>query len=163
MLVEFHLLVLHRMFTFDLHQRLDAARLAGEVNGLLDPAHGPELMTTADDRLPHRLRRERASSVAPRRSSRFRIERERGGWLLGRTFSYADLSLFQMVAGLRYAFPRTMGRLEPKYPRAIALHDRVASRPRIAAYLASKRRIAFNEHGIFRHYPELDNQDRKTE
>ena len=91
------------------------------------------------------------------------IERERGGWLLGKTFSYADLSLFQMVAGLRYAFPRAMGRLEPKYPRAIALHDRVASRPRVAAYLASKRRIAFNEQGIFRHYPELDNPDRKTE
>jgi len=91
------------------------------------------------------------------------LERESGGWLLGKTFSYADLSLFQMVAGLRYAFPHAMKRLESKYPRAIALHDRVASRPRIAAYLASKRRIAFNEHGIFRHYPELDNQDRKTE
>jgi glutathione S-transferase len=49
-----------------------------------------------------------------------------------------------------------MGKLEPKYPRAIALHDRVASRPRIAAYLASKRRIPFNDQGIFRHYPELD-------
>jgi glutathione S-transferase len=84
------------------------------------------------------------------------LERERGGWLLGKAFSYADLSLFQMVAGLRYAFPRAMGRLEPKYPRAVALHDRVASRPRIAAYLATKRRIAFNEQGIFRHYPELD-------
>jgi glutathione S-transferase len=56
-----------------------------------------------------------------------------------------------------------MGRLEPKYPRAVALHDCIASRPRIAAYLATKRRIAFNEQGIFRHYPELDNPDRKTE
>jgi len=84
------------------------------------------------------------------------LERERGGWLLGKAFSYADLSLFQMIAGLRYAFPRAMHRLEPKYPRAIALHERVAARPRIAAYLESKRRIAFNQHGIFRHYPELD-------
>ena len=84
------------------------------------------------------------------------LERERGGGLLGKSFSYADLSLFQMIAGLRYAFPHAMRRLAPKYPRAIALHDRIASRPRIAAYLASKRRIAFNEHGIFRHYPELD-------
>lgn len=86
------------------------------------------------------------------------LERERGNWLLGRAFSYADLSLFQMIAGLRYAFPRAMGRLEPSYQRAIALHDRVASRPRIAAYLASPRRIPFNEKGIFRHYPELDAQ-----
>ena len=84
------------------------------------------------------------------------LGRGRGGWLLGKTFSYADLSLFQMIAGLRYAFPRAMERLEPKYPRPVALHGRVASRPRIAAYLASTRRIAFNQHGIFRHYPELD-------
>jgi len=84
------------------------------------------------------------------------LMREKGGWLLGKAFSYADLSLFQMIAGLRYAFPRAMQRLEAKYPRQVALHDRVASRPRIAAYLASKRRIGFNRHDLFRHYPELD-------
>jgi len=84
------------------------------------------------------------------------LDREKRGWLLGTAFSYADLSLFQMIAGLRYAFPRAMGRLEPKYPRSVALHEKVAARPRIAAYLESKRRIAFNQHGIFRHYPELD-------
>lgn len=76
--------------------------------------------------------------------------------LVGADLTYPDLSLFQVVAGLRYAFPRAMTRLEPKYPRAVALHDRVAARPRIAAYLTSNRRVAFNEHGIFRHYPELD-------
>jgi glutathione S-transferase len=81
---------------------------------------------------------------------------EKGGGLLGKTLSYVDLSFFQMVAGLRYAFPRTMTKLEPGYPLSVALHDRVASRPRIAAYLASKRRIAFNQHGVFRRYPELD-------
>jgi glutathione S-transferase len=80
----------------------------------------------------------------------------RGGHLIGARLSYPDLSLFQVVAGLRYAFPRAMTRLEPKYPRVVALHDAVAGRPRIAGYLASNRRIAFNQHGIFRHYPELD-------
>jgi len=80
----------------------------------------------------------------------------RGGHLIGARLSYPDLSLLQIVAGLRYAFPRAMARLEPNYPRVVALHDIVAARPRIAAYLASNRRIAFNEHGIFRHYPELD-------
>jgi glutathione S-transferase len=80
----------------------------------------------------------------------------RGGHLIGARLSYPDLSLFQVVAGLRYAFPRTMTRLEPKYPRVVALHDAVAARPRIAGYLASNRRIAFNQHGIFRRYPELD-------
>ena len=79
-----------------------------------------------------------------------------GGHLLGRKCTYADLSLFQMVAGLRYAFPRAMARLARRHPRAMALHGRVAARPRIAAYLASTRRIAFNQQGIFRHYSELD-------
>lgn len=78
------------------------------------------------------------------------------GYLLGKKLSYVDLSLFQMIAGLRYAFPRAMARLEPKHPRALALHARVAARPRVAAYLSSPRRIPFNRDGIFRHYPELD-------
>lgn len=76
--------------------------------------------------------------------------------LIGRRISYCDLSLFQLVAGLRYAFPQAMARLEPSFARITALHDRVAARPRIAAYLKSPRRIPFNEQGIFRHYPELD-------
>jgi glutathione S-transferase len=76
--------------------------------------------------------------------------------LVGARLSYPDLSLFQIVEGLRYAFPRAMARLEPDCPRLLALHDRVAARPRISAYLASGRRIAFNETGIFRRYPELD-------
>jgi glutathione S-transferase len=86
------------------------------------------------------------------------LERNKAGngHLVGAKLTYPDLSLFQIVAGLRYAFPRTMARLEPKHPRVVAVHDRVATRPRIAAYLASDRRIAFNEHGVFRHYPELD-------
>lgn len=76
--------------------------------------------------------------------------------LVGAELTYPDLSLFQIVAGLRYAFPRMMEKLEPKYPRVVAVHDGVAARPRIAAYSASDRRIPFNQHGIFRHYPELD-------
>ena len=71
-----------------------------------------------------------------------------------KSFTYLDLSLFQMIEGLRYAFPNAMTRL--KYPRLAALHDKVAARPRLAAYLASGRRIAFNQQGIFRRYPELD-------
>jgi glutathione S-transferase len=76
--------------------------------------------------------------------------------LVGARLSYPDLSLFQVVEGLRYAFPRAMRRLERKCRRVVELHDKVAARPRIAAYLASERRIPFNEQGIFRHYPELD-------
>jgi glutathione S-transferase len=77
-------------------------------------------------------------------------------FLAGRTLSYADLSLFQVVEGLRYAFPNAMAALERKHPRVAVLHDRVAVRSNIAAYLKSPRRIPFNQHGLFRHYPELD-------
>jgi glutathione S-transferase len=84
------------------------------------------------------------------------LERSGGPWLTGRRLSYADLSLFQVVEGLRYAFPKAMRRLERSIPGVVAVHDAVAKRPRIAAYLNSPRRIPFNEYGIFRHYKELD-------
>jgi glutathione S-transferase len=70
--------------------------------------------------------------------------------------SYVDLSLFQLVSGLDYAFPNAMRRMQRRIPRLRALAGRIAERPNIAAYLASPRRIAFNEDGIFRHYAELD-------
>jgi len=79
-----------------------------------------------------------------------------GEFVFGQEVSYVDLSLFQMVEGLRYAFPKTMAHLEPEHPRVVAVHNRVMVRPRIAAYLASPRRLPFNEQGIFRHYPELE-------
>jgi glutathione S-transferase len=79
-------------------------------------------------------------------------------FVFGKKLCYVDLSVFQMIEGLRYAFPRTMARLEPQHPRMTTLHDRVMARPRIAAYLASPRRLPFNEQGIFRHYPELEEQ-----
>jgi glutathione S-transferase len=78
------------------------------------------------------------------------------GWLVGGRLTYADLSLFQALAGLDYAFPRAMGRLSRRYRRLTALRRAVAGRPRIAAYLKSDRRLPFSEDGIFRHYPELD-------
>ena len=76
--------------------------------------------------------------------------------LVGARVSYADLSLFQLIDGLAYAFPLSMKRALEAAPLAAALHGAVAQRPRISAYLASDRRIPFNESGIFRHYPELD-------
>jgi glutathione S-transferase len=84
------------------------------------------------------------------------LERSGGKYLLGRRLTYADLSLFQIVEGLRYAFPKAAGRLEKKIPRVVELRDAVAARPRLKAYLGSERRIPFNEMGIFRWYVELD-------
>ena len=80
----------------------------------------------------------------------------RGGWMAGGKLTCVDLSMFQVVAGLRYAFPRAMARAEAKHPGLVALHDRVAARPNVAAYLASDRRVPFSEADIWRHYPELD-------
>jgi glutathione S-transferase len=77
-------------------------------------------------------------------------------YLVGANLSYADLSMFQIIAGLCYAFPRAMARSAHKYRRLFALHESVQARPRIAAYLASPRRVPFNNEGIFRHYAELD-------
>ncbi|MBT6276778.1 MAG: glutathione S-transferase [Chromatiales bacterium] len=78
-----------------------------------------------------------------------------GTWLLGGPNpSYVDIALFQLVEGLSYAFPNAMKRAS--VPRVMTLHETLAQRPRLAAYLASDRRIPFNEHGVFRHYPALD-------
>lgn len=84
------------------------------------------------------------------------LKKSGGPYALGRKLSYVDLSLFQLIEGLRYAFPKAMTRVERKITAVVGVHDRVAKRPGIKAYLASPRRIAFNESGIFRHYPELD-------
>jgi glutathione S-transferase len=77
-------------------------------------------------------------------------------WLVGDALTYVDLSMFQVMEGLRYALPRTMARLEPDYPLLVALHEQVAARKRIKAYLKSKRRIPFNNDDVFRRYKELD-------
>jgi glutathione S-transferase len=86
------------------------------------------------------------------------LERARGRHrrLVGDETTYVDLAVFQLLSGLDYAFPRAMKELAPTFPRLLALKKEVAARPRIAAYLASDRRLPFNEDGIFRHYPELD-------
>ena len=76
--------------------------------------------------------------------------------LVGTKLTYVDLSAFQLIEGLVYAFPKAMARLGKKHARLMRLHASVAVRPRIAAYLASERRIAYNEDDIFRRYPELD-------
>ena len=79
-----------------------------------------------------------------------------GEWLVGKSMSTADLSLFQVMEGLRYAFPKAMAREERSHPLCAGLRRRVAETGNLAVYLASDRRIPFNEQGIFRRYPELD-------
>src|ERR1700692_697362 len=119
---------------------------------------GPSLYYE-DQRQPAKKRTDEFwSARAPKYLGYFeRLLESNGGFLLtGRRITYVDLSLFQIVEGLRYAFPRRMKAFERSIPGLVDLRDRVAARPNIKAYLASDRRIAFNEDGIFRHYRELD-------
>lgn len=78
------------------------------------------------------------------------------GWMIGASCTYVDLSVFQLIEGLRYAFPNAMAVREAEIPRLLAIHASIEARPAVAAYLESDRRIPFNEDGLFRHYPELD-------
>lgn len=80
----------------------------------------------------------------------------KSGWLIGNNLSYPDLSIFQIIEGLRYSFPKAFAKIENNYTKIIALAKAVSVRPNISAYLRSKRRIEFNTMGVFRHYPELD-------
>ncbi len=84
------------------------------------------------------------------------LAKSKGPYLVGRRVSYVDLSVFQLIEGLRYAFPKAMRRIERDVPGLVAVRDAVAARPGVKKYLASPRRIPFNESGIFRRYPELD-------
>ena len=142
------------------HQlQLTIADLVTEVH---DTHHPIDSGLYYEDQKPEALRR--AASFTAERLPKFLdyfeciLERNPHGadYMVGDALSYVDLSMFQIIAGLRYAFPRTMKKLEPDYARLIALHDRVVSRPRIKAYLASARRVPFSKEGIFRHYTELD-------
>ena len=144
-----------RLWTHQL--QLTIADLVAEVH---DTHHPIAVGLYYEDQRPTAKRR--AADFVGNRAPKFLayfervLQRSGGPYLNGRASTYADLSLFQVVQGLRYAFPRGMRRLERKIPRVVALQDRVAARPRIAAYLASDRRIPFNQSGLFRHYSELD-------
>ena len=146
--------------------RLWAHQLQLTLIDLLDEAHDTHHPIAGslyyEDQKPEALRR--AEKFRKLRLPKFLGYFERvlaanpGGdrYLIGKALTYVDLSVFQMIAGLSYAFPRAMEAIAGRHPRLTALHRRVHERPRIAAYLASSRRIPFNQHGIFRHYPELD-------
>ena len=142
------------------HQiQLTIADAVSEVHDTHHPVGGDLYY---EDQLPEALRA--AKAFRTKRLPKFLgwlesvLERNPKGdkHLVGARLSYVDLSLFQLVEGLQYAFPKATRRALKKTPRVVALHDRVAQLPRVAAYLSSERRIPFNETGIFRRYPELD-------
>jgi len=142
-----------RIWTHQL--QLTIADLVAEAH---DTHHPVSSSAYYDDQKPEAQKRaaEFVKERIPKFMDYFAKALDHQDYLNGAHVSYADLSLFQVIAGLRYAFPKAMARSEKKHPALTALYDRVARRPNIAAYLASPRRLPFNEEGIFRHYPELD-------
>jgi glutathione S-transferase len=120
-------------------------------SGLYYEDQKPEALRRADD-----FRRNRIGKYLGYFENLLAANPDGRDWLVGAHLTYADLSLFQMVEGLRYAFPKAIANHGKSWKRIAGLRDRVAERPNIAAYLASDRRIPFNENGIFRCYPELD-------
>ena len=140
------------------HQlQLTIADLVLEIHDTHHPL-GPSLYYE-DQRAPAKKRSEEFwNERVPKYLGYFeRLLKSNGGsYVTGRRLTYVDLSLFQIVEGLRYAFPKRMKAFERNIPGLVGLHDRVAARSNIKAYLESDRRIAFNEEGIFRHYKELD-------
>jgi glutathione S-transferase len=136
--------------------------VADAVTEAHDTHHPVDTSLFYEDQKPEALRRARAfcTQRLPKYLGWFEsiLQRNPAGqrFLVGGKLSYADLSLFQLIAGLRYAFPLAAQRALAATPGIVSLHDRVAALPRVATYLRSDRRIAFNEQGIFRRYPELD-------
>jgi glutathione S-transferase len=145
-------------------QKLWVHQLQLTITDLVLEAHdthhplGPSLYYEDQRPIARRRTEEFWSARVPKYLGYFEglLAKGKGHYLTGRNRTYVDLSLFQIVEGLRYAFPKRMARFESKIPALIALHDRVVARPNIATYLASERRIAFNEDGIFRRYKALD-------
>ena len=141
------------------HLQMTMADFVDEIHDTHHPIAGQMYY---EEQKPEALRRGRhfSSERLPKFLTYFErvleANADSGGWLVGSECSHADLSLFQIVEGLGYAFPSALRRTAAECPRTRALRDRVAERPGIAAYLESDRRIPFNQHGVFRHYPELD-------
>ncbi len=142
---------------FALQIQLTIADLVGETHETHHPIAGGLYY---EDQKP--TAKKRAAAFVDERLPKFltwlegNLKRSGGERLLERGFSYVDLSAFQVVCGLQYAFPNAMARIAKRIPLLLELRDHVAGRRGIAAYLASDRRLPFNEEGIFRHYPELD-------
>jgi len=155
-----------RLVPKDKRSRLWAHQLQLTIADLVDEAHNVHhpIATSLYYEEQKREARRAAEIFTTERIAKFLdyfervLKANRGGrgHMVGRSVSYVDLSMFQLLGGLCYAFPHNMARQAHRYPRSIALCQMVAERPNIAAYLQSERRIEYNEDGIFRHYPELD-------
>lgn len=162
--ILFYLSERHQCGPSGMKSRYWLAQLQLTIMDLVAEAHDVHHPVGADlyyeDQKPEALRR--AHGFREQRIPKYlgyferALSSQYGDWLAGATWSYADLSLFHLVAGLRYAFPLRMATLTAGFPKVMMLYDRVAALPELQDYLASDRRLPFNQEDVFRHYPELD-------
>ena len=146
-----------RLWTHQL--QLTIADFVGEAHDTHHPVGGSlyyEDQKREAKRYARQFREERIPKFLGYFERVLKLNRRGRSRLVGARLSYVDLSMFQVMKGLDYAFPNAIARVRRKYPLLNALSERIAAQPRIAAYLASPRRLEFNNEGIFRHYPELD-------
>jgi glutathione S-transferase len=157
----------HGLVPRDEKSRLDANALQLTITDFVSEAHDTHhpVGTNLYYEDQKKEAKRRAESFIAARMPKFlgwfedvlrRNTKSHGKHFVGTKISYVDLSMFQVICGLEYAFPNALDRMKKQIPKLLALRAAVARRPRIASYLASPRRIAFNEDGIFRRYPELD-------
>ena len=137
--------------------QLTIADMVAEVH---DVHHPVAMMAYYDEQKPEAARaaRQFREERMPKFLGYFEraVDANPGDWIIDHRWTYVDTSLFQLVEGLRYMFPKRMAAIESDYPGVIRIHDLVAELPGIRAYLKSERRLAFNQDGIFRHYKALD-------
>lgn len=76
--------------------------------------------------------------------------------MFGAKVSVVDLSLFQLLKGVEYAFPKAYGSLEGGYPLLMQCRAAVGQLEKVKEYEESGRCQSFNKNGIFRYYAELD-------
>lgn len=85
-------------------------------------------------------------------------EQGKGKYLVGSKLSFADTTLWHVLSGLLFAFPKEMEARKAEFELLFGtFYNSVKEASGVKEYLASGKRKPFSM-GVFRHYPELDRQ-----
>ena len=139
--------------------QLDITDIVAEVHDTHHPLSTGQYYEDQKDAAKHRARDFRENRI-PKYCDHFESAAgaHDGPFVAGERWSHVDTSLFLLIEGLHYAFPRAMAAVQNRYPRLHALRDAVTELEGVRAYRSSARNLPFDENGIFRHYPELDKE-----
>lgn len=137
--------------------QLDIADMVEEVHTTHHPIATSEYYKDQKDAAKARAVDFRANRI-PKYLNHFEaaLNAHDGPFVTGEKWSHVDTSLYQLLRGLKYAFPQSMDERKDEYPGLHACRDAIGKLQNIVSYAASDRALPFNEDGIFRRYPELD-------